>query len=136
MLTHAAGRAREMAVRTALGADRRRLVRQLLTESLLLAIAGGILGVVVATQSFGWLSLLIPRALSGLSHVTLDPRVLLVTTALAVLTGLLFGIAPAWRASRVETAMSVTRSSRGVLGSGTRFRSALVVTEIALATAA
>jgi predicted permease len=135
MLTHAAGRAREMAVRTALGADRRRLVRQLLTESLLLAFAGGILGVVVAAQSFGLLSLLIPRALSGLSHVTLDPRVLLVTTALAVLTGLLFGIAPAWRASRVETAMSVTRSSRGVLGSGTRFRSALVVTEIALATA-
>ena len=69
MLTHAAGRAREMAVRTALGADRRRLVRQLLTESLLLAFAGGILGVVVATQSFGLLSLLIPRALSGLSHV-------------------------------------------------------------------
>ncbi|HKW01401.1 MAG TPA: ABC transporter permease [Vicinamibacterales bacterium] len=135
MLTHAAGRTREMAVRTALGADRRRLVRQLLTESLLLAFAGGALGIAVATQTFTVLSVLIPKALSGLSHVTLDVRVLAVTTGLAVLTGLLFGIAPAWRASRVETAMSVTRSSRGVLGSGTRVRSALVVTEIALATA-
>ena len=134
LLTHAAGRTRELAVRTALGADRRRLVRQLLTESLLLAIAGGVLGVVVATQSFTVLSLLIPHALTGLSRVTLDMRVLFVTGALSILTGVLFGLAPAWRASRVETTMSVTRSSRGVVGSGTQLRSALVVAEIALAT--
>ncbi len=134
MLTHAAGRAREMAVRTALGANRRRLIRQLLTESLLLSIAGGVLGVVVASQSFPVLTQLVPHALAGLSQVTLDAGVLLVTGGVSVLTGLLFGIAPAWRASRVEVAMSATRSMRGVIGSGTRLRSGLVVVEIALAT--
>jgi predicted permease len=134
MLTHAAGRTREMAVRAALGADRRRLIRQLLTESLLLAFAGGVLGVIIAAQSFSWLALLIPHALSGLSKVGLDVRVLLATAGISILTGLLFGLAPAWRASHVDPARGAARSTRGVLGTGTRLRSGLVVTEIALAT--
>ena len=134
MLTHAAGRTREMAVRAALGADRRRLVRQLLTESLLLAFAGGVLGVIIATQSFSWLSLMIPHALSGLSKIGLDLRVLLATAGISILTGLLFGLAPAWRASRTDAALGAARSTRGVLGTGSRLRSGLVVSEIALAT--
>ncbi|HUL71766.1 MAG TPA: ABC transporter permease [Vicinamibacterales bacterium] len=135
LLTQAAGRAREMAVRTALGADRRRLVRQLLTESLLLSLAGGTLGVIVAVQTFPLLALLIPHALSGLSHVTLDVRVLVVTATVSIATGVLFGLAPAWRGSRVEQALArANRASRGVVGSGSPLRSGLVVTEIALAT--
>jgi putative ABC transport system permease protein len=134
MLTHAAGRTREMAVRAALGADRRRLIRQLLTESLLLALAGGVVGVIIATQSFSWLALMIPHALSGLSTIGLDVRVLLATAGISILTGVLFGLAPAWRASHVDAALGAARSTRGVLGTGTRLRSGLVVTEIALAT--
>jgi putative ABC transport system permease protein len=134
LLTHSAGRVREMAVRTALGADRRRLVRQLLTESLLLAVAGGVLGIALAVPSFALLALLVPRALTSLSHVTLDLRVVLVTGAVSIFTGLLFGLAPAWRASRVDAAMAGTRSARGVVGGGSRLRSVLVVAEVALAT--
>ena len=134
MLTHAAGRAREMAVRAALGADRRRIVRQLLTESLLLALAGGVLGLIIATQTFSLLALMIPPALSSLSKVALDLRVLLATGGVSILTGVLFGLAPAWRASHADAALGAARSTRGVLGSGTRLRSGLVVAEIALAT--
>jgi putative ABC transport system permease protein len=134
MLTHAAGRSREMAVRSALGADRRRIVRQLLTESLLLALAGGILGVIIATQAFSWLALMIPHALSGLSKIELNLPVLVATAGISILTGVLFGLAPAWRASHVDAALGAARSTRGVLGTGTRLRSGLVVTEIALAT--
>ena len=136
LLTQASGRAREMAVRGALGADRRRLVRQLLTESVLLALVGGALGVVVATQTFPLLDLLVPRALAGLSRVTLDWRVLTVTAVLSGLTGVLFGLAPAWRASRIEHAIASTQQfGRGVVRGGSRLRSALVVGQIALATA-
>ena len=136
LLTQASGRAREMAVRGALGADRRRLVRQLLTESVLLALVGGTLGVVVATQTFPLLDLLVPRALAGLSRVALDWRVLAITAVLSGLTGVLFGLAPAWRASRIEHAIaSVQHFGRGVVRGGSRLRSALVVGQIALATA-
>ncbi|HET9370540.1 MAG TPA: ABC transporter permease [Vicinamibacterales bacterium] len=136
LLTQASTRAREMAVRSALGADRRRLVRQLLTESLLLAFAGGVLGIVVATQTFPMLTLLVPRALSGLSRVTLDWRVVSVTMLLTAVTGIVFGLAPAWRASRIEHGMASTQHfGRGVVGGGSRLRHTLVVAQIALATA-
>jgi predicted permease len=135
LMTQAAGRAREMAVRAALGANRRRIVRQLLTESVLLALVGGAVGVFVAWPSVSGLKQLVPPAMRGVSHVTLDPAVLSATAVLSTLTGILFGIAPAWRASRVElTAATTHLGGRGVVGGGSRLRTGLVVAEVALAT--
>ncbi len=135
LLTRATGRAREMSVRAALGADRRRLVRQLLTESLLLAIIGGAVGVGLARLSFGTLTLLVPDPLADLNHIGLDTRVMMATTFITLLTGVLFGVAPAWRASRVDLATAIGgRSTRGVLAGPTRLGHGLVVAEIALAT--
>src|SRR5262249_34451040 len=120
LMTQAAGRAREMAVRTALGADRRRLIRQLLTESVLLAMAGGVLGVLVALPAFALLQLRVPPALLALPPVPLAPVVLAARAALSILTGILFGMAPAWRTSQVAT-----RQGRGVIGAGHKVRTTL-----------
>jgi putative ABC transport system permease protein len=135
LMTQAAGRAREMAVRAALGANRRRIVRQLLTESVLLALVGGAVGALVALPAVSGLERLVPPAMRGLSRVTLDPAVLSATAVLSALTGILFGVAPAWRASRIELTAATTRlGGRGVVGGGARLRSGLVVAEVALAT--
>jgi putative ABC transport system permease protein len=134
LLTRATGRAREMAVRAALGADRRRLVQQGLTESLMLAGAGGLLGLGVAYASFGTLARLVPEPLADLSQVGLDPWVLGATALVTIATGVLFGLAPAWRASRVDLAIAGSRlASRGVVAGPTRLGRVLVVAEIALA---
>ncbi len=134
LLTRATGRAREMAVRAALGADRRRLVQQGLTESLILAGVGGALGLGVAFASFGTLARLVPEPLADLSQVGLDPLVLTATALVTIATGVLFGLAPAWRASRVDLATAGSRlASRGVVTGPTRLGRALVVVEIALA---
>ncbi len=132
LLTGAMGRSREMAVRAALGANRRRLIRQLMTESLLLAVCGGALGIAVANWSFGTLAHLVPAPLADLSRVGLDNRVLAATAAVTMLTGALFGLAPAWRASRVD--FGAGSSTRGLVGGPGRLGNMLVVTEIALAT--
>lgn len=132
LLTSALARARELTVRAALGADRARLIRQLLTESLMLSTAGGLLGLAVAQWSFSTLAHLVPEPLADLSRVSLDLRVLGAAFALTLGTGLLFGLAPAWRASRVD--INVAASRRGVIGGSSRLSRALVVGEVAIAT--
>src|SRR5579863_2100116 len=136
LLARGAGREREVAVRSALGASRGRLVRQFLTESVLLAGLGGAAGILVG---YGFMNVLKAwRPLFQLpieSDVHLDGRVLLFTAAVVVVTGILFGIAPAIHAARPDLAQSLKEGGRtATSGAGrTRARNALVVAEIALA---
>ena len=134
LMSQSRGRASEMAVRAALGADRGRLLRQLLTESVLLALVSGALGTALATLAFPLLGQLVPPALNGLTSVSLDLRVLAVTAGLSAMTGMIFGVVPAWRASRVGGAATARLAVRGAIDGGSRFRNVLVIGEIALAT--
>ena len=134
LLARAAGRQKEIAVRLALGAGRMRLARQLLTESLLLAAAGGALGVLLASWGSGILVRMVARGSDSMVlNVHPDARVLAFTAGLALLTGLLFGLAPALRASRVPLASTLKENSRGVTGGGrVSLGKVLVVAQIAL----
>jgi predicted permease len=135
LLARAAARQKEIAVRLALGAGRRRLIRQLLTESVLLAFLGGALGVLLAF----WIKdgLLAVGDWGGRSMVALDPRldwrVLSFTLALSLATGLLFGIAPAWRATRVDLTPALKDAARGSSqASRSLLTKALVVAQVAM----
>ncbi|MGH9943133.1 MAG: ABC transporter permease [Pyrinomonadaceae bacterium] len=133
-LARTAARGKEIAIRTALGAGRWRVVRQLLTESLLLAFAGGAAGLLLAT----WLIDLLPSLnlsdIPRLDSIGIDVPVLLFALAAAALTGILCGLVPAWQATLVSLNQSLKEGSRAVSGSmkGRRLRGALVVAEIAL----
>jgi len=134
MLARATGRAREIAIRTALGGDRLRLVRQLLTESLLLAALGGALGLLVAvwgTSALGRLAALyLPRA----REIAIDGPVLAFTVVLILVTGIAFGLFPALQASRPDLQDVLKDSAKGSAGGGrTRMRAVLVVAEVAVA---
>ena len=136
LLVRAAGRHREISVRAALGAGRRRLAAQLLGESLLLSLVGGALGVLAAYLFLGALMRLAPPALVRLSDVSLDPRVLAFTLALSLASGLFFGLAPALYGLRLDlsTALNGSRAFvRSSAGGGGRWNAALVVTEVSLA---
>ncbi len=135
LLVRATERRREMAIRSALGAWRGRLLRQLLSESLVLAIVGGTAGVLIALASFRPMIAALPSGLPRLQEVTLDHRVLLFTALVSVLTGLLVGSLPAFRAARIDVAQTLQDGGRGFTGGRRRnlTQGALVVSEIALA---
>ena len=138
LLTRAAGRQKEVAVRTALGASWKRVVRQLLTESLLLGLLGGVAGLLVAQAALQVVKTLNPGNIPRLEAIELDGTVLAFTFAIAILTGLLFGLAPALRAARVDLSSSMKAGGRNTQGEGGlgssrgRLRGLLVVAEVAI----
>jgi predicted permease len=136
LLARASGRAREIAVRTALGATRWQLVRQLLVESVLLSLAGGAVGLGLAAWAMRAVSALQIAGLP-LDELRLDPPVLLFTGGVALATGLLFGLAPAWTTSRTDTQQTLKEGGRSVSAGRSRqaLRRGLVVVEIAMALA-
>ena len=137
LLTRATGRRKELAIRAALGASRKRIAIQLLTESLLLSCTGGVFGLLLALWGKDVLVRLLPVRYSYLQlqdQVQLDATVLAFTALAVVLTGVLFGLLPAWQASRAQVYDILKDGSRGTEGRmQQRTRGALVVTEIALA---
>jgi putative ABC transport system permease protein len=131
LLARSAVRARELTVRTSLGAGRFQLIRQVLTESLLLGLAGGALGISIAYGGLRALLALIPVTLPFWMKIEIDSGVLVFSLALALLTGILFGLAPAIVSSRVDLSRLLREGARGSSAGG-RFRSTLVVAEVAL----
>ncbi len=139
LLSRAEVRQHEIAIRMALGAGRRRLMRQLLTESLLLSLSGAGLGILFARWSSRVLMSFLQRSgsvafPSVFLHLAIDLRVLIFTTGIAVGTGLLFGIAPAWRGTRANPQAAMNTNSRGIVEGHSRFGlgKALVIFQIAL----
>jgi len=130
LLVRGAGRTRELAVRTALGAGRERLVRQLITESVGLAALGGIVGVAIAWAALPLLAQLAPDSLPIGAQPTLDGRVLVFAAALIAVTGLAFGIAPAVRAGKGGAVGALRDGARTAGGRRQRLRSALVILEV------
>ncbi len=133
MLARSTGRAREFAIRIALGAGRRRIIRQLLTESVLLALAGGALGILVATWGLQAALKVLPEALPRVQEVHLDGHVLLFTLAASLLTGILFGLAPALKTSPAGIQATLKEGGREATAAHHRTQSAFVVAEVALA---
>jgi predicted permease len=133
LLSRAASREKEIAIRTALGAGRFRLVRQLLTESVLLSIVGGALGLLIAVWGLDGLRSLDPGNIPRLQNVGIDGRVLAFTFGVTLLTGILFGLAPAVRSSQVNLSETLKEGGRSLIGAGNRkLRNLLVIAEIAL----
>lgn len=134
LLARASARGREIAVRQALGAQRTRLVRQLLTEILVLFLLGGIAGFVVLFSAQHFLLRLIPESLPHENNIAVGWGVLAFAVAVSAIAGILFGLAPAWLMSRVDLTSSLRQEGRGSSGSRehSRIRSVLVVSELAL----
>lgn len=135
LLARATGRQRELAIRAAMGAGRWRIVRQLLTESLLLSLIGGTVGLLLAKWGMDLLLTLAPQDLPRLSDVSLDGRVLAFTATVTLLTGVIFGLIPAWQASKPDLHETLKDAGRGSTEGGRRqvVRSSLVILEVAAA---
>jgi predicted permease len=133
LLARASGRAREFAVRTALGAGKSRLVRQLLTESVLLGIVGGTLGLLFAAWGTRAALKALPATLPRAGEVGIDLRVLVFSGSLALLSGILFGLAPAVKISRTNVQDNLKEGGRGASGARKGAHGVLVVVEMALA---
>jgi putative ABC transport system permease protein len=135
LLVRASGRETEIAVRTALGAGRGRIVQQLITESVMLSAAGAILGGLIASWSVDAIVAAGPQGLPRLENIVIDARVLAFSAALAIVTGLLFGLSPAIHSASAELGQMLKEGVRGVSGrrGAHRTRSMLVITEMALA---
>jgi putative ABC transport system permease protein len=132
LIARGAARRRELAVRTALGAGRGRLMRQLLTESVVLALVGGGIGLLVATWTLQLLIMLAPENLPRLADVTLDWRIALITLGVTIVVGVLFGLAPAMQSSRPE--LNADLKDGGRTGTArTGMRNVMVVAQVALA---
>jgi len=133
-LARAVGRYREIAVRAALGAGRARVVRQLLTESLVLSAVGSGLGVLLSIGAVRWLVAVAPSGMPRLNEVSLDGSVLAFAGLMTVVAGVLFGLAPAFHFSRDQLVPALKDGGRGMIGGrGHRLRRSLVVAEVALA---
>jgi putative ABC transport system permease protein len=134
LLARATARARELAIRSAIGARRGRIVRQLLTESLVLAAVGGALGMAVGVTILKAAPSMLPAGLlPSMITIGFDARVLAFCGAAALLVGMLFGLAPAWQATGVSSAQVLAGEGRGSTGRGGRIRGLLVVAEVATA---
>jgi predicted permease len=139
LLMRAAGREKEVAIRTALGAGRQRLVRQLMTESILLGVMGGITGLLLAQLSLRLVRALNPGNIPRLEEIGINGGVLVFTIGISMATGVLFGLAPIWRAVRVDLNASLKEGGRSGQGGGGlrltrhRLRGLLVTAELALA---
>ncbi|MGZ4890628.1 MAG: ABC transporter permease [Candidatus Angelobacter sp.] len=138
LLSRAVGRRREVAIRTAVGASTGRIIRQLLTESVLLALCGGILGVLFAFISIHWTHVLGPKSVPRLAEIGVRGDALLFTLLISVASGVLFGLAPALRIARVDLLTTLKDSDRGSAGAsamwgrGNNLRRLLVIVELAI----
>jgi len=131
LLARAVARRKEIALRMALGAGRSRVIRQLLTESLLLAVAAGVLGSLLAYASFTFLQGLVPEEMALATSLKLDVRILIFTIAISIITGVIFGLVPALQSANFDLNEALKQSSGRVTSTG-RLRSALIVFEVAL----
>ncbi|HEX6739601.1 MAG TPA: ABC transporter permease, partial [Vicinamibacteria bacterium] len=133
LLARSTERGREIALRMALGGERRRLLRQLLTESVLLSLMAGVLGVLLAFWGVRGLVASLPANVPRADEIGLDGRVLGFTLLVSIVTGLVFGIAPAWRTLRTDMHDTLKEGGRGMVGPGGHgLRNSLVVAEVSL----
>lgn len=134
LLARAAARGREIAIRSALGSGRGRIIQQLLTEALLLALLSGLAGVLLAYCGISAVRPIVPREIPRVDEVRIDPSILLFGLGISVVTGVFFGLVPALRASRADLTEAIKQSVRPGFGSvRSRVRDLLVVSQIALA---